>query len=140
MKINKILIVSAIVLMIFTGCNLSNRKAGIHEYAGENIIYLVSPFGKAEYNDLGVVDFKGIKVNLVTFKTKVLFFEDTERIYSDPESLLPFRIERTVKKLWSKEYITEEYDQKKFTIVTKKFKGDEVIYNQITKANGLIHN
>jgi hypothetical protein len=66
MKINKILIASFIVLMIFTGCNLSNGKAGIHDYAGENIIYTVSPFGKAEYTDFGVVDLKGVKVNLIT--------------------------------------------------------------------------
>ena len=140
MKINRILIVLAIVLMIFVNINLLKGEAGIDDYTGERILYLISPFGKSEYHDLGVVDFKGIKVYLVTFKTKVLFFEDTEIIYSDPESLLPFRIERAVKKLWSKEYITEEYDQKKFTVVTRKFKGDKIIYERITKANGPIHN
>lgn len=140
MKIKKIIIVSAIVLMIFLGNDLPNGQTEIYDYTGESILYLINPFGRSEYNDFGVVDLKGIKVNLVTFKTKVLFFEDTERIYSDPESLLPFRIERTVKKLWSKEYITEEYDQKKFTFVTRKFKGDKIIYEQITKANGPIHN
>jgi len=140
MKINRILIISAIVLITFLGNDLSNGQAEIYDHTGENVLYLISPFGKSEYNDFGVVDFKGIKVNLVTFKTKVLFFEDTEIIYSDPESLLPFRIERTVKKLWSKEYITEEYDQKKFTVVTRKFKGDKIIYEQITKTNGPIHN
>jgi len=120
--------------------NLLKEEAGIHDYTGERVLYLISPVGRSEYNDLGVVDYKGEKVNLVTFKTKVLFFEDTEKIYSDPESLLPFRIERTVNKLWSKEYITEEYDQKKFTFVTRKFKGDKIIYERITKANGPIHN
>jgi len=140
MKINRILIVSAIVLMFSGDDNLLKAEAGIYDYTGESVLYLISPIGRSEYNDLGVVDFKGKKVNLAMFKTKVLFFEDTERIYSDPESLLPFRIERTVKKLWSKEYITEEYDQKKFTFVTRKFKGDKIIYEQITKANGPIHN
>jgi len=140
MKTNKILIISTIVLMIFLGNDLSNGQAEIYDHTGESVLYLISPFGKSEYNDLGVVDFKGMKVDLVTFKTKVLFFEDTEKIYSYPESLLPFRIERTVKKLWIKEYITEEYDQNKFTVVTRKFKGDKIIYEQITKADGPIHN
>ena len=140
MKISRIFIASAIVLMIFVGNNLLKADALIYDYPGENILYLISPFGKSEYTNLGTVDLNGVRVNLVTFKTKVLFFEDTEKIYSDLKSLLPLRIERTVKKLWSKEYITEEYDQNKFTVVTRKFKGDKIIYEQITKANGPIHN
>jgi len=140
MKIRRIFVVLTIVLMIFACSNLFKADAVIHDYAGENILYLISPFGKSEYANLGTVDLKGIKVNLVTFKTKVLFFEDTEKIYSDLKSLLPLLIERTVKKLWSKEYITEEYDQNKFTVVTKKFKGDRIIYNQIIKTDGPIHN
>jgi len=134
------LIVSAIALIISVGSNLLNGEVYVHDYAGESILYLINPFGRSEYNDLGMADLKGIKVKLVTFKTNVLFFEDTERIYSDPKSLLPLKIERAVKKLWSKEYITEEYDQKNFTVVTRKFKGKKIIYERITKANGPIHN
>jgi hypothetical protein len=74
------------------------------------------------------------------FKTKVLFFEDTEKIYSDPETLLPLMIERNISKLWGKEYITEEYDQKRFTVITKTFKGKKLIKEQIAKAKGPIHN
>ncbi len=140
MKINKILIVSAIVLMVFAGNDLLKGETGSHDYTGESITYLISPFGRSEYNDLGVVDLNGVKVNLVTFKTKVLFFEDTEKIYSDPESLLPYRIERAISGFWSKEYITEEYDQQKFTVVTRKFKGVKLIKEQITKAGSPIQN
>ena len=100
----------------------------------------ISPFGRSEYNNLGVVDLNGAKVNLVTFKTKVLLFEDTEKIYSDPESLLPLRIESNISKLWGKEYITEEYDQKKFIMVTRKFKGKKLVKEQIIQAKGPIHN
>jgi len=128
------------VLSILTGNNLLRVESAAQDFSGESILYLISPFGRSEYNNLGVVDLKGMKVSLVRFKTNVLFFEDTERIYSDLESLLPLRVERIVKKLWSKEYITEEYDQKKFTVMTRKFKGDKIIYERITKANGPIHN
>ena len=138
MKIRLILLF--IVLMIFAGCNLSNGKARVHNYAGENINYLISPFGKAEYNDFGVVDLKGVKVNLITFRTKVFLFEDTEKIYSDPKSLLPCKVERNISGLSGKEYITEEYDQKKFTVVIRKFKAGKQVSEQITKANGPIHN
>ena len=140
MKINKILIILAIVLTIFVDINLLWGEAGIYNYTGENVLYLISPLGESEYNDLGVVDLKGLKVNLVTFRTKVLFFEDTEKIYSDPDTLLPIKVERNISKLWIKEYITEEYDQKKFTVTLRKFKGDKIIYKHITKANGPIHN
>jgi len=140
MKINKIIIALMIALMIFVSNNLLWAGADIHDYTGENIQYLISPFGRSEYSNLGLVDLNGVKVNLVTFKTKVLLFEDTEKIYSDPESLLPLKIERTISKLWGKEYITEEYDQSRFTVVMRKFKGKKLVKEQITKANGPIHN
>ena len=109
MKNNKILIllsmvfiIPLIVLMISVKNSLSiaeskvpKAEADIPDYTNESILYLISPFGKSVYNDLGIVDFKGMNVNLVTLRTKILFFEDTERIYSDPESLLPYKLERT---------------------------------------------
>ena len=140
MNIKRILILLIVVLMIFVGNNLLRAEVDVYNYAGESILYLISPFGRSEYNNLGVVDLNGAKVNLVTFKTKVLFFEDTEKIYSDPESLLPLRIERNISKLLGKEYITEEYDQKKFTMVTRKFKGKKLVKEQIIQAKGPIHN
>lgn len=140
MQINKILIVSAIALTIFVDNNLLNGEASIYDYTGESILYIMNPLGKSEYNYLGVVDLEGIKANLVTFRTKVLLSEYTEKIYSDPESLLPYKIERTISKLWGKEYIIEEYDQKKFTVVIRKFNGRKLIKEQIIKANGPIQN
>jgi hypothetical protein len=140
MKINRVLVLSVIALAIFVNNNLLKAQADIQDYAGERILYLISPFGRSEYNNFGVVDLKGVKVNLVIFKTKVLLFEDIEKIYSDPESLLPLKIERTISKFWGKEYITEEYDQKEFTVVMKKFKGKKIVQERIIKAKGPIHN
>ena len=140
MKINRIFILSIIILTIFINNNLSRAEIYTQDYTGENILYLISPFGRSEYNNLGVVDLKGIKVNLVTFKTKVLLFEDTEKIYSDPESLLPLKIERVISKFWGKEYITEEYNQKNFIVTFRRFKGKKIIYEKIVKAKGPIHN
>jgi hypothetical protein len=138
MNISKILIVPIIVLMIFGSNNFLKAEADIHDYTGEKIMYLISPLGKAEYNDLGTVDLKGIKVNLVTFRTKALFYEDAQKIYSDPESSLPYRIEHTISRPWGKEYITQEYDQKKFTVVIRKFKGVKLVNEEIIQANGPI--
>jgi hypothetical protein len=140
MKVNKILIVSAIALLIFADKDLLKGEFSIYDYKGEKIRYLISPIGRAEYADLGEVDLDGKKVNLVTFRTQVLLVSDTEKIYSDPESLVPYRIERTVSKPFGKEYITEEYDQKNFTLTIRKFKRKKLVDEQIIKANGPLQN
>ena len=145
MKTYKILILSVITLLISVNHNNGNNnslraEADIHDYTVDKIQYLISPLGRSEYNNLGVVDLKGIKVNLVTLSYKVLFVDSVEKIYSDPESLLPLKIERTISKLWWKEYVTEEYDQAKFTVVIKKFKGKKLIKEQLIKANSPIQN
>jgi len=147
MKINKILILSlivlifpAIVLMIFVDNNSPKKEAEIYDYAAERILYLISPLGRSEYNNLGLVDLNGTKVNLVTLRTKVFLVDDLEKIYSDPVSFLPLKIERTISKFWGKDYKTEEYDQKKFTVVMKEFKGKELVKEQIIKANAPIQN
>ena len=126
MKINKIIILSVIALMIFAKGS----------YAAVNIKYLLSPLGRAECTDLGVVDFEGKKVNLITFKNKVLFTEDSQKIYSDPESGLPYKIERTISNLLGQEYITRDYDQEKFTVVVKNFRGKKLVGEQKINSDG----
>jgi len=140
MKINKILILLVIVLIILADYGLSRAGGEIYNYDGEKVIYSISPFGKAEYRDFGTIDFEGAKRNLITFKTEVLFFKDTEKIYCDPESLLPYKIERTISNLLGGEYITEEYDQKNFTVTMKKFNGKKLVSEQTIQANGPIQN
>ena len=154
MKINKILILSLIVLILsvivlITSVNnrlpivINNvcmKEADLLDYTGESIRYLISPLGRSEYHNFGVVDLDGAKVNLITLRTKVLFVDDLEKIYSDPVSLLPLKIERTISKFFGKEYKTEEYDQKKFTVAMREFKGKKLVKEQIIKANAPIQN
>lgn len=155
MKINKkIFILSlvgvvllAIVLIIFINNNspaIDNnqpeKEVDIYDYSGERILYSISPLGRAEYNNLGTVDLNNTKVNLVTLRTKVLLVDDLEKIYSDPVSLLPIKIERTISGLFGKEYKTEEYVQKDHVVVMRKFKGKKLIKEQIIKADGPIQN
>jgi len=140
MKTYKTLIALILVLMIFVGNNLLWAGTDIQDYTGENLQYLISPLGRSEYNNLGMVDLNGVKVNLVTLRTKVLLVDDLEKIYSEPGSLLPLKIERSISKLWGKEYKTEEYDQKKFTVVMRRFKGKKLVKEQIIKAKGPIQN
>jgi len=155
MKINKIFGASVIVLMIFavlmifvnhnysnsnSSSNSLKTEAGIHDYSGESIQYGVMPVGKSEYKSLGTVDLNGVKANLVTLKSKILFVDVSEKIFYDPENSLPYKTERTNSGLWINEYRTEEYDQKKFTVVIKKFQGEKLVKEQILKADGPIQN
>jgi hypothetical protein len=140
MKINKILIASAVAVLLLLNNNSSRSEVDTNGYAGEYIQYLIKPVGKAEYKNLGTVDFKGAKANLITLKSKILFIEVFEKIFYDAESLLPYKTERTTSGLWVKEYRTEEYDQKKFTVVIRKFKGAKLIMEKIIKAESPIQN
>lgn len=109
------------------------------EFAGERIIYDIKPVGSAEYNDLGIVELWGKKLKLNTFRTRVLNFDDTETIYSSPESLLPLRVERDISMWPLKEKIIEEYDPDNSTLVIRKLKGKKE-EEQIFKAEGPIYN
>ncbi len=140
MKIKIILILSVIVLMVFLDNNLFRGEADIYEFSGESIQYGIQPAGKSEYRNLGTVDLKGVKANLITLKSKILFVDVMEKVFYDPESSLPYKTERTNSGFWIKEFRTEEYDQKKFTVVIKKFKGKKLVKEQIIKAGGPIQN
>ena len=140
MKINKILIASVIFLIVSVNNNLLRGETNICNYTGESIQYLVEPVGRSEYKNLGTVDLKGVKANLVTLNSKILFVDVSEKIFYDPESLLPYRTERSNSGFWIKEFRTEEYDQNKFTVVIKKFKGKKLVKEQMIKSDGPIQN
>ena len=142
MKTNLILILSAAVLMIFINDNILRGETENYDFSGESIQYGVQPVGKSEYKNIGPVDLKGAKASLITIKSKILFVEVAEKIFYDPESLLPYKTERTNSGLWVKEYRTEEYDQNKFTVVIKKFKGKKLIkvMEKTIRTDGPIQN
>jgi hypothetical protein len=110
------------------------------KYTGERIVYQISPLGRAEYNDMGTVELDGQKVSLLTFKTQVLGFSDTEKIYGAPGDLSPIRVERDVTTWLGKEYLVEKYDAKTFTLTIDKFKANKKIKEYIFKEDGPIYN
>ena len=140
MKIKIILIVLVIVLIVFLDNNLLRGETTNYDFTGESIQYGVQPVGKSEYKNLGTVDSEGVKVNLVTLKSKILFVEVTEKIFYNSESSLPYKTERINSGFWIKEYRTEEYDQQKFAVVIKKFKGKKLVKKQIINADSPIQN
>jgi hypothetical protein len=110
---------------------------------GEKIIYDVMlgkvRIGRAVFHYQSKSELEQKPANLYTFETQLIKFKDKEKIYSDPETFLPLRVEREVS-AWPKyEKITEIYDQKKFTLdITKIESGKE--YKLDFKKDSAIHN
>jgi len=113
------------------------------ELIGEVIIYDVQlgrmNVGKAIFRHLPKTELKGKAVNLMTFETKLARFSDVEKIYSDPDTFLPIKIERYVSTWPQPERITEDYNQRDFVLSIKKSKGKREENIRI-KKDGFIHN
>jgi len=124
---------SIIILML--GC-----AAPVWDASGEKIVYDIDPTGTSTYVDLGVKEIEGRAVHVSTFHTKVLGFNDTELIYSDPITFLPLRVERNISWPLKKEHIIESYDQMNFTNTITKYKKGKVVNEHLIKEDGPIHN
>jgi hypothetical protein len=135
MVIRKILGILLAALLAF-GCVVA--FAGVSK--GERIVYAISPVGKAEYNDMGLVDYKGKKLWLVTFLTKVLGFRDLEKIYADPQTGLPLIVERYIHWPLSKEFLIEEYDPRNNSQITRRFLKNKLTNEYKYKSNGPYYN
>lgn len=124
-----------------TGPAVKQRKKP--QRIGEKIIYDVKLgalyLGKVHFNHLANTELNGATVNLMTFETKLAQFNDLETIYSDPQTLLPLRIERGIY-IWSKrERIVEDYNQQDFTLNITKVRGNKK-EQILIKKDGPIHN
>jgi hypothetical protein len=107
---------------------------------GEKIVYNVSPAGRAEYEDMGLVDHNGRKYWLVTFRTKLSGFDDLEKIYADPETGLPLIVEREICWPLAKENLIEEYDPQQNSLVIKKYMNDKLADEYSYKSDSPYHN
>ena len=96
------------------------KKPQLPDRLGEKIIYDVMlgslKLGTAvfHYQSRSELDLK--PVNFITFETKLVRFKDSEKIYSDPGTSLPLRVEREISHWPKHEKIIEVYDQEKFSL------------------------
>ncbi len=125
----------------------TDPRPAIPVYLGEKITYDVNlgrlHVGQSFFNFISRVQVNGKMLNCIVFETRVPQFSDTEKIYSDPRTFLPVKIERNISKLFLKENITEDYDQINHSVTIKKqttlrrenepeiIKSDREIYNPI---------
>ena len=121
------------------------KKPKFPDRVGEKIIYDVMlgkvKLGRAVFHYRAKAELDQKTVNFITFETRLLRFKDKEKIYSDPETVLPLRVEREISSWPKYEKIIEVYDQEKFTLRIVKtesgrdqelnFKKDSAIHNAI---------
>jgi len=129
---------TAVILLLILASWFHAATAG--DYTGEKIIYDVSFLGTAEYNDMGAVDLEGKKVKLITFLTDIIGFKDLEKIYYDPKTLFPLRVERDIAYPFSKEYLVEEYTTETFSLKIKKYVENKMVNEYSFQADGPINN
>lgn len=108
--------------------------------AGERILYNINPVGKAEYNDLGLQVVDGRTVRVATFRTRVVGFDDTETITSDPSTALPIKVERRINWRLRREHIIESYDQAHQRLTIIKYRGDRAVWSHDYAPGMPIHN
>lgn len=126
------LLFALIILTIFS------KSAGAMDFTGERCVYSIKKFGiKAGFATLeyvGDLELGGKKVVLIVFTAKGFNFFDEEKIYADPETLLPVRVERDLNIFGKKENIVEYYDAQHNTVRIVKYKNgeqvDEVVFEQ----------
>ncbi|MBU2101937.1 MAG: DUF3108 domain-containing protein [Candidatus Omnitrophica bacterium] len=128
-------VICSIAVGYYTG-----QQVFAYDGTGERIIYVISPFGTAEYNDKGIIELEGKAVRFTTFETRLTGFSDLEKIYSDAQSLLPLRVERFVAFPIGAEYLVEEYAPDENALVINKFVGKKKVKEYRYKAQGPMYN
>ncbi|MGE5309413.1 MAG: DUF3108 domain-containing protein [Deltaproteobacteria bacterium] len=110
-------------------------------YVGERIEYEVKmgalKIGSAVFTREEPATINGKEQDVFVFETRVVRFTDTERIYADPETLLPLRVDRDISMWPRKERIVERYDQKNLQVTiskngqTQEIKSDDHLNNAV---------
>ncbi|MCX5713593.1 MAG: hypothetical protein NT033_02035, partial [Candidatus Omnitrophica bacterium] len=103
------------------------EESNLYTYLGERITYDIRfggfSLGSSRFNYLAKAEINGQPALLMTLDTRLARFTDTEKIYGDPLTLLPMRIERYIVNWFSREHIIENYDQAGYSVTIKKTKG-----------------
>ena len=95
---------------------------------GETIQYDIKKLkmrvGQASLTFHGLVSLSGQSAFLITFTSKGMKFSDEEKIYVDPRTFLPVRVERDLNIFGKKERIVEHYNAREGTVrIVKTAKG-----------------
>ncbi len=111
---------------------------------GERVTYAIRQagikVGDAVTTYEGPVDHHGRDLILIVFKADGFNFFDEEKIYADPVTLLPVRVERDVNIFGKKEQIVEEYDQSAGRVTLTKMKNGKIVEETVISKTPPIDN
>ena len=151
-------IIILIAGLIFLDMKLRNRQGGpfsalksapreddtLYAYLGEKIVYSIKfgglNLGSARFNYMARAKINGQPAFLMTLETRLSRFRDTKKIYGDPQTLLPIRIERSIINWFSREQIIEDYDQAAYSVTIRKTVGKKREEPLVIKKSGPIQN
>jgi hypothetical protein len=115
----------------------------VNPYIGEKITYEIRllnlKIGSAILSCLPSLEVDGKPADQIVFETTLSHFKDIEVIFSDPQTFLPVRVERSVLNWFSEENIIEKYDQKNFTVTITKRKGNKS-QSLVIRKDAPVHN
>ncbi|MBI5024963.1 MAG: DUF3108 domain-containing protein [Candidatus Omnitrophica bacterium] len=119
----------AALFFVSTPVSAADAPAKFPFSPGETIQYDIKKFrmkaGEATLTFHGLVSLEGQGALLITFTSKGLKFFDDEKIYIDPRTFLPKRVERDLDIFGKKEKIVEHYNAKEETVrVVKTARGE----------------
>lgn len=133
----------AALFLVSTPVSAADAPAKFPFNPGETIHYDIKKFkmkvGEATLSFHGLVSLEGQSALLITFTSKGLKFFDEEKIYVDPRTFLPKRVERDLSIFGKKEKIVEHYNAKEGTVrVVKTARGkttEQVIKHSVPLDN-----
>ncbi len=113
------------VQSVFCPTGEGRNSISLPFHKGEELIYDIYykkvKIGESVLIFHGERKIDGKDVYYITFSTKLPGFEDTEDIYADKETFLPFKVLRCIRRMGAFcTRITEEYDQEAFKVKIKK--------------------
>lgn len=112
MKLLKVFI--AALLISYPSSLKAQEESFLPFLEGEKIVYAIKKLGikagEAVLNFNGIKKLDGRDVYVITFTSQGFNFFDEEKIYVDPKSFLPVRVERDLDIFGKKEKITEYYE------------------------------
>ena len=120
------------------GLSYSAAASVVRDFSGESFHYVIKKFGvkagEAQLEYHGLVELDGQKLVRIVFTADGFNFFDQEKIYADPGTLFPVRVERDLNIFGKKEQIVGFYNAKEGTARIVKYKSgkpvDEVVFEK----------
>lgn len=132
---------SLLVMLMGLLCTTASAQNDLNDFIGEKITYSIKQMGMKAGE--ATLSYEGPSAKedkdyvLIVFKADGMNFLDFEKIYADPQTLLPKIVERDVNIFGSKEQITEYYETETGKVrIVKTVKG-KTTEQVITKKGGL---